>query len=73
MRGNRLIIPETLQEKSIRIAHEGHQGITKTKSLLRKKIWFPGMDKKVEEIIAKCLACELNDTSSYAQPIKSTK
>jgi hypothetical protein len=73
MRGNRLIIPETLQEKSIRIAHEGHQGITKTKSLLRTKIWFPGMDKKVEEIIAKCLACELNDTSSYAQPIKRTK
>ena len=31
------------------------------------------MDKNVEEIIAKCLACELNDTSSYAQPIKSTK
>ena len=42
------------------------------KSLLRTKVWFPGMDKKVEEVLAKCLACELNDTSSYTQPIKST-
>jgi hypothetical protein len=28
--------------------------------------------KHVEELIEKCLACELNDTSSHIQPIKSS-
>jgi hypothetical protein len=73
LRGTRIIIPVELQEKAIRIAHDGHQGLAKTKSLLRTKVWFPNMDKRVEELIAKCLACELNDTSSQNQPIKSSK
>ena len=30
-------------------AHEGHQGIAKTKALLRKKVWFPGIDSAVEK------------------------
>jgi hypothetical protein len=71
-RGTRIILPRALQERAIKIAHEGHQGIAKTKSLLRTKVWFQGMDKQVEELIAKYLACELNDTSSHIQPIKSS-
>jgi hypothetical protein len=73
LRGSRIIIPVELQEKAIRIAHDGHQGLSKTKSLLRTKIWFPNMDKRVEELISKFLACELNDTSSQNQPNKSSK
>lgn len=40
MRGDRLILPETLHMRALKIAHEGHQGITKTKGLLRTKIWY---------------------------------
>ena len=47
MKGSRLIIRESLQEKAIRLAHIGHQGIEKTKSLLREKIWYPNMNQKV--------------------------
>ena len=35
LRQNRLIIPEKLQQKCVDLAHEGHQGIVETKSLLR--------------------------------------
>lgn len=41
LRGSRLVIPSSLQRKIVNIAHEGHQGIVKTKQLLREKIWFP--------------------------------
>jgi len=47
MKGSRIIIPESLQEKATRLAHIGHQGIEKTKSLLREKIWYPNMNQKV--------------------------
>lgn len=72
MRGSRLILPEALHTRALMIAHEGHQGITKTKSLLRTKVWFPGMDKMTEETIGDCLACQLN-SSSQAQPLNMTQ
>ena len=44
MRNNLIVIPDTLIERVIDIAHEGHQGITKTKSLMRTKVWFDRLD-----------------------------
>ena len=38
LRGSRIVIPTTLQQKAVEIAHEGHQGIVKTKKLLREKV-----------------------------------
>ena len=32
----------------LQLAHEGHQGIVKTKQLLRQKVWFPNIDAQVE-------------------------
>ena len=32
--------------------------MVKTKQLIRQKIWFPGIDKRVEETIAKCIPCQ---------------
>lgn len=46
-RGARLIIPTSLQDRAIQIAHEGHQGQAKTKTLLRETLSFPVMDKHV--------------------------
>ena len=48
LRGTRIIVPLELQKKMVKLAHEGHQGLVKSKKLLRAKVWFPGMDKLVE-------------------------
>lgn len=47
------------------IAHEGYQGLVKTKKLLREKIWFPRIDEEVKKVIGNCIACQANgpDTS----------
>ena len=46
-----LVISTTLQERATQLAHVGHQGIEKTKSLLREKIWYPNVDKRVREMV----------------------
>ena len=38
LRGERLVMPEKLQKKVVDAAHEGYQGITKTKSFLRSRL-----------------------------------
>ena len=38
VKGNRIYIPSLLRKKILNAAHEGHQGIVKTKQLLRSKL-----------------------------------
>ena len=45
LRAHRIVIPQGLTDRIVGIAHEGHQGIAKTKSLLREKVWWPGIDQ----------------------------
>jgi len=70
LRGNRLCIPTALQSQCIEIAHSGHQGIVKTKSLLRQKVWFPDIDRLAEEAVRNCLACQANTPTYHNEPLK---
>ena len=47
LHGNWIVIPDALQKHVMKLAHEGHQGLVKTRSLLRSKVWFPKMDAAV--------------------------
>ena len=38
LRGTGIVISKSLQSRAIGIAHEGHQGIVKTKAFVRTKI-----------------------------------
>ena len=72
LRGSRICIPTDLQKRTIDLAHEGHQGITKTKALLREKIWFPEIDDLVEEVIKTCLPCQTTTPKTTREPLQMT-
>ena len=72
LRGTRIVIPESLEQRAIDIAHESHQGLTKTKALIREKIWFPNIDKRVENTIAKCRACQATSRPNPPEPLSMT-
>ena len=44
LRQNRIMIPQDLKKQTIALAHEGHQGIGKTKQVVRTKVWWLGME-----------------------------
>lgn len=71
-RGNRIVIPSSLQQNIIELAHKGHQGVVKTKKLLREKVWFPDLDKMVETRIKSCIPCQATITQHTRTPIIST-
>ena len=64
LRRNRVVIPSTLRSKAVDLAHGGHQGIVKTKQLIRDKVWFPGIDKLAEEKVKNCPSCQAASTKS---------
>ncbi|KAK7111230.1 hypothetical protein V1264_010901 [Littorina saxatilis] len=72
LRNQRIVIPKALQQRTVDIAHEGHQGIIKTKGLLREKVWFPQMDQLVECKVKSCLACLSTTPIHPSEPLKMT-
>ena len=58
LRGTRIVIPKSLLKKAVDLAHATHQGLAKTKSHLREKVWFPDIDKMAKENIDHCLPCQ---------------
>ena len=75
MRNDKVLIPQVLKKLLLELAHENHQGMTRTKQLLRMIYWWPGMDKQVEDLIKACLVCQFNDksvkqTHAPLQPVK---
>ena len=73
MRGNRIILPEKLWEHTVKLAHKGHQGIVRTKSRLREKVWWPNIDKQVESFIKACYPCQLVARQPRPEPMISTQ
>lgn len=73
MRAHRIVIPTCLRQRIVDIAHEGHQGLVKTKSLLRAKVWFPYMDALVEDTVKSCDACSAVVKDERLQPLKMSE
>ena len=70
MRQSRLVVPNFLEDKIVALAHIGHQGIVKCKQFLRERVWFKGMDKKVEDMVKGCMSCQLVTPVPAATPLK---
>ena len=69
LRDHRIIVPQVLRKRIIDIAHEEHQGITKTKALIREKVWFPAIDRLTESIIRDCLPCQATVIEHSKEPL----
>ena len=70
LKGTRIVMPMKLRKQAIAIVHEGHQGIVKSKQLLREKIWFPGIDEEVKKVVGECLACQANGPDLHPNPLQ---
>jgi len=74
MRGDRIVIPQKLQDRVIKTAHRSHQGIVKTKQFLRETVWFTNLDRLVEKAVSHCLYCQVATPKSCEtmEPLKMT-
>ena len=73
LRNTQLAIPESIQSRIIQLAHEGHQGICRTKALIRSKVWFPSIDSAVEKAVNCCIPCQANTNRARAEPLNMSK
>ena len=67
-RGTRAVIPAALQQRVLEIAHEGHPGIVRMKQKCRECIWWPYVDKRVEQHVKHCECCHLSEKAGNPLP-----
>ena len=72
LRGERVVLPSSLTKEALKIAHESHMGIQKTKAYLRNSVWFPRMDQLAEEEVRKCIACSAVTPARTSEPLIMT-
>ena len=73
LRDNRIILPTKLRSQAIKLAHEDHAGMTKTKQRIRSKLWWPNMDKDIEQHIRTCHPCQIVGKPDRPEPVQPTK
>ena len=68
MWGIRVTVPKKLQEDVLKELHRDHQGIAKMKADAGSYIWWPGLDKSLEQIARDCEACKLTKSMPAVAP-----
>ncbi|KAJ8932539.1 hypothetical protein NQ314_014589 [Rhamnusium bicolor] len=57
LRGNRIVMPQTLQKRALELAHEDQPDETTRKRRLRAKVWWPLVDRETERFVKLCRDC----------------
>ncbi|XP_058456780.1 uncharacterized protein K02A2.6-like [Malaya genurostris] len=63
------VVPESLRKKALSVAHEGHPSTAKFKSILRQRVWWPGMTKDAEAWVNSCAICATNGKPEKPTPM----
>lgn len=54
----RVIIPEGLRKEALEMLHEHHVGIVRMKQLARRYIYWPTINKDIENLSSSCVVCK---------------
>lgn len=57
MCGSRVVVPSKLRSRVLESLHEGHLGTVKMKNLAQSYVWWPDIDKQIEDITKTCTGC----------------
>ncbi|XP_062558895.1 uncharacterized protein K02A2.6-like isoform X2 [Armigeres subalbatus] len=73
MKREKMVLPSTLRDRALRLAHRSHPGMSTMKNFLRQGLWWPGIDRDTEEFVRSCPECQLVTVSSHPVPIVMTE
>ena len=68
MQGKKIVVPQALRENIVDMAHETHQGIVRTASIIRDRYWWPRMDEQIKHKVQHCAVWNATDRPVRAAP-----
>ena len=68
---NRLLIPPSLRHYVLDKIHSGHQGISKCRARARQSVWWPGINRDIEDLVKNCREC-IKQQNNKPEPLIPT-
>jgi RNase H-like domain found in reverse transcriptase/Reverse transcriptase (RNA-dependent DNA polymerase)/Integrase zinc binding domain len=66
---NRVLVPAELRQQMLKLIHEGHFGMEKSKARARQVLSWPGMSQDIESMVARCTICEKFRPAQQKEPM----
>lgn len=66
---NRVVVPPVHRKEILLMLHSEHPGESRMKALARSFVWWPGLDKEVEEMVKACSICQVTRKSAPLAPL----
>ena len=60
LRGLRVVIPQSLRKDVLAEIHVSHSGVVRMKSIARLHVWWPNLDREIENRAKQCITCQEN-------------
>ena len=67
--GNWVVIPPLGRQQVLEELHSDHPGIARMKALARMFVWWPLMDKQIEERVKGCWECQQHQPAPAKAPL----
>ena len=64
-----VVVPSKLRARLVEELHRDHPGVTRMKAVARSYMWWPGLDKELEECARGCQACQAFKSAPAVAPL----
>lgn len=68
-KSHKIIIPKPMRKEILNNVHKGHLGINKCINRANYSIYWPGMNRDIENIVSKCKTCQKFSKSNRKEPL----
>ena len=72
LHGEAIIVPPGERKKVLEQIHQGHLGTSKCQYRARQCIYWPGINKDIEQLVEACATCQRHWSQEPRQPLKPT-
>jgi transposase InsO family protein len=71
-RNDRIVLPASIVDEILSMAHKGHPGIVRMKRKIRETYWWPGFNRSIESKVKYCGECQASSKSVPPEPVLDT-
>jgi len=69
MKGQRVVIPDSMKEDVLEQLHYGHMGAEKTKLRAKDSVYWMNVNKDIDEMVKKCVPCQENQSNQQHETL----
>ncbi|XP_014663369.1 PREDICTED: uncharacterized protein K02A2.6-like [Priapulus caudatus] len=68
-KGRQVIVPQSMRTDILQQLHSGHQGIEKMRLLARQSVYWPNINRNIDELVRKCKQCQEHIPQQRREPL----